>query len=52
MLLDEPFAELDSKSRVLAADWVREQAQSQGKTVLLVTHQQEDVERMGARRLY
>ncbi|MBK8454942.1 MAG: ATP-binding cassette domain-containing protein [Thiofilum sp.] len=47
VLLDEPFAELDSKSRVLAADWVREQAQSQGKTVLLVTHQQEDVERMG-----
>lgn len=47
VLLDEPFAELDSNSRVLAADWVREQAQSQGKTVLLVTHQQEDVERMG-----
>lgn len=47
VLLDEPFAELDSKSRVLAADWVREQAQLQGKTVLLVTHQQEDVERMG-----
>ncbi|WP_020558716.1 ATP-binding cassette domain-containing protein [Thiofilum flexile] len=47
VLLDEPFAELDAKSRVLAADWVREQALAQGKTVLLVTHQQEDVERMG-----
>jgi thiamine transport system ATP-binding protein len=47
VLLDEPFAELDPISRVLAADWVRETALKNHKTLLLVTHQQEDVERMG-----
>ncbi|MEN9434489.1 MAG: hypothetical protein RLZZ422_2078 [Pseudomonadota bacterium] len=47
ILLDEPFAELDPISRVLAADWVRETTLKNHKTLLLVTHQQEDVERMG-----
>lgn len=51
VLLDEPFAELDPHSRVIAADWVRYQAHTQGKTVLLVTHNQEDVERMGGETL-
>lgn len=43
VLLDEPFAELDPKTRLLAANWTRQQAIQQGKTLLLVTHQQEDV---------
>lgn len=44
VLLDEPFAELDQSTRLIAAQWTREIAKQQGKTLLLVTHQQEDVE--------
>ena len=47
VLLDEPFAELDSTTRLIANDWVRETAKATNKTVLLVTHQDEDVERIG-----
>ncbi|MGY8869570.1 MAG: ATP-binding cassette domain-containing protein [Pseudomonadales bacterium] len=51
VLLDEPFAELDPMTREKAALWCKEQAKSTGKTVLLVTHQDEDVERMADRRI-
>lgn len=47
VLLDEPFAELDSTTRQIANDWVREIAKATHKTVLLVTHQDEDVARVG-----
>ena len=43
VLLDEPFAELDPESRRTAALWTREEAKKAGKTLLLVTHQDEDV---------
>lgn len=43
ILLDEPFAELDPETRVLTANWVRDTAKANGKTVLMVTHQLEDV---------
>jgi len=46
VLLDEPFAELDNVTREKAILWVRETAQQTGKTVLLVTHQDEDVQRL------
>lgn len=51
VLLDEPFAELDSTTRLIANDWVRETAKAGNKTVLLVTHQDEDVVRVGDRNL-
>ena len=51
VLLDEPFAELDSTTRLIANDWVRETAKAGNKTVLLVTHQDEDVARVGDRNL-
>lgn len=51
VLLDEPFAELDPATRQLAAQWVKQQAKSAGKTVLLITHQQEDVTRLADRNL-
>lgn len=51
VLLDEPFAELDPATREKAALWTREHAKSAGKTVLLVTHQDEDVERVADRRM-
>ncbi|EPJ50054.1 MAG: thiamine ABC transporter ATPase [Osedax symbiont Rs2] len=44
ILLDEPFAELDNQTRTIAANWVNKVARAQHKTVLLVTHQMEDVD--------
>lgn len=43
ILLDEPFAELDNQSRSTAANWVADIAKKNKKTLLLVTHQAEDV---------
>jgi len=51
VLMDEPFAELDATTRLIANDWVRATAKAGGKTVLLVTHQDEDVARVGDRNL-
>ena len=51
VLLDEPFAELDATTRLIANDWVRETAKATNKTVLLITHQDEDVARVGDRNL-
>ncbi|MFT5608269.1 MAG: thiamine transport system ATP-binding protein, partial [Parvicella sp.] len=49
VLLDEPFTGLDNHSRVLAANWVRQQVDENNKTVLLVTHQDEDVAQIADR---
>jgi thiamine transport system ATP-binding protein len=49
VLLDEPFAELDVTTREIAANWVAKQAKEHNKTMLLVTHQMEDVERLADR---
>ncbi|MCL6270803.1 ATP-binding cassette domain-containing protein [Sansalvadorimonas sp. 2012CJ34-2] len=46
VLLDEPFAELDPQTRLLATGWVRKVAKKYKKTVLMVTHQSEDVEQV------
>ncbi len=51
VLLDEPFAELDPYTRELAAAWVQAIAKAQQKTVLLVTHQDEDVGRLSDRNV-
>lgn len=51
ILLDEPFAELDAYTREIAAKWVRATAKAAHKTVLLVTHQAEDVERLADQNL-
>lgn len=45
LFLDEPFQGLDRKSREQAMDYIRKQCQ--GKTVILVTHSQEEAEKMG-----
>ena len=44
ILLDEPFAELDNYTRSIATRWVADIAKANNKTLLLVTHQEEDVE--------
>ncbi len=51
VLLDEPFAELDAYTRELAADWVKAVGKAQHKTILLVTHQDEDVARISDRNV-
>jgi thiamine transport system ATP-binding protein len=51
VLLDEPFAELDPHTREIAAHWTRHTAREGHKTLLLVTHQDEDVRRVADRAL-
>jgi len=51
VLLDEPFAELDPGTRQLATEWTLDSARRQQKTVLMVTHQQEDVSRLADRAI-
>lgn len=46
VLLDEPFTGLDDTTREQAADWVLNTARAHQKTVLLITHQDEDVSRL------
>ncbi|RRJ85188.1 ATP-binding cassette domain-containing protein [Aestuariirhabdus litorea] len=49
VLLDEPFAELDPYTRELAVRWTAERSRALGKTLLLVTHQAEEAERLSDR---
>lgn len=49
VLLDEPFTGLDEQTRIRCADWVRTQVDETAKTVLLVTHQDDDVARLADR---
>lgn len=51
VLLDEPFTGLDDVTREQAADWVRSAARKYHKTMLLITHQDEDVSRLADERL-
>lgn len=52
VLLDEPFAELDSSSRRIAANWTLERLKETNKTLLMVTHQEEDVDLLATQRLH
>lgn len=47
LLIDEPFGELDEHSRDLAATAIREN--SDGKTVLVVVHEKEHADMIGAK---
>jgi thiamine transport system ATP-binding protein len=44
LLMDEPFSELDAETRSLALAWCMQQFRQQARTVVLVSHQQEDIE--------
>ncbi len=52
VILDEPFAELDSETRTLALEFSREQTEAEGKTLLLITHQDEDIAALATRTLH
>lgn len=46
VLLDEPFTGLDDATREQATEWVLSAARQYHKTVLLITHHDEDVSRL------
>ena len=46
VLLDEPFAQLDPETRGFTVKWVRHTAKANQKTLLMVTHQSDDVEQL------
>ena len=50
LLLDEPFKGLDEEMAKKAAEYLLRH--QNGRTVLLVTHEKEDAERLGAKTLY
>lgn len=47
LLLDEPFTGLDEQTRKQAADYLK--TRTQGRTVIMVTHDVQDAVRLGAR---
>jgi thiamine transport system ATP-binding protein len=52
IILDEPFAELDAQSRSEALEFSREQIELRSKTLLLITHQDEDIAALATRTLH
>jgi thiamine transport system ATP-binding protein len=46
VLLDEPFSALDDQRRELAANWLQEEIKSSRRAALLVSHRQEDADRL------
>lgn len=51
VILDEPFAELDSQTRIQAQVFVRDSLIADGKTLLMITHQGEDVAALATQTL-
>ena len=52
VILDEPFAELDAQTRALAIEFSREVIEREQKTLLLITHQDEDIAALATRTLH
>ncbi len=50
LLLDEPFKELDDETKGTVIDLVKEEGKR--RLVILVTHDQYDIERLNAQRIY
>ncbi|MBK8973087.1 MAG: ATP-binding cassette domain-containing protein [Hahellaceae bacterium] len=46
VLMDEPFSELDSLTRSRVIEWCQRQFVSGGKTVVLVSHHQDDIDQL------
>lgn len=51
IILDEPFAELDAETRQRALDFTRSVAEQGNKTLLLITHQDEDIAALATQTL-
>jgi len=52
VILDEPFAQLDAETRTLAIGFTLEQVVQSNKTLLLITHQDEDIAALATRTLH
>ncbi|NVK01601.1 MAG: ATP-binding cassette domain-containing protein [Oceanospirillaceae bacterium] len=52
VILDEPFAQLDAETRTLAIGFTLEQVVHSNKTLLLITHQDEDIAALATRTLH
>lgn len=52
IILDEPFAELDADTRQRALDFTLSAAQAGNKTLLLITHQDEDIAALATQTLH
>lgn len=50
LVMDEPFTGLDEKNRVRCAEYVTEQLR--GRTLLVTSHREEDVELLQGRKIY
>ena len=46
VLLDEPFSALDDHHRLLAVDWLHQEIKTSQRAALVVSHRQEDAERL------
>lgn len=46
LLMDEPFSELDPLTRTRSIEWCLRQFVKGGKTIVLVSHQQEDIDQL------
>ncbi len=49
IIMDEPFTALDEETKRIVIDYIKDK--SKGKTVLIITHDKEDVESLGADRV-
>lgn len=52
IILDEPFAELDADTRQRALDFTLNAARASNKTMLLITHQDEDIAALATQTLH
>lgn len=52
VILDEPFAELDADTRQRALDFTLNAARASNKTLLLITHQDEDIAALATQTLH
>lgn len=52
VILDEPFAELDADTRQRALDFTLNAARTSNKTLLLITHQDEDIAALATQTLH
>jgi len=49
LLLDEPFSELDDDTRSLCIQWLHQRIRASNKTVILVSHQLSDLQKLADR---
>lgn len=46
LLMDEPLSELDEVTRQRAIDWILQQKEERNRTVIMVSHQKDDIQQL------